>query len=376
MNLNLDFNTGEKIIKKIVKIGVKNFISHGISSCKILKRISKKIENSKQLDSSDKELLTNFLYLNAVMDQGRDSLGVKELLIRVTNEAYSNNIRFLHNPDNFFKNPRFFTETLSDEHKQVKQYRSKVLMISGYSLFGTKINPYTMYRWGTVMLCLKKLYEDNKTLLSYIMGARRANSITDLIRNDDEYGLGNAIGFKACKLLTKWIIHTFPIIESTDPKWDQNSYEIPLDSNVGGVFMRSGLLFLFTNAKELWESRCWIKQNNGRVNLSAQRLNDLKITKNTAIENELNEILKRWSLRRRNLMKALNAFILKLNKRNIKATIGQLDDGFIYIGRNFCKRESKPLCNKCPLKNLCLANKKEHLLKTQYYCGVGQGVFF
>jgi len=383
MNTNITFETCEKIVRRIAEVGAEHFGSHEISSCNILKEIRNKVKKGEKLSNGEKELLTNFLYLNAVMDQGRDPEGVKELLVRVTNVAYDKNIRFLHDPDAFFKNPRFFTKTLREEHESVKKERARISGLgTRYNLFDTKINPYTMHRWGTVMLCLKKLYEDDKTLLSYIMEAGRADNIPNLVRNDDLYGLGNAIGYKACRLFIKWIIHTFPIIESADLRWGPNSYEIPLDSNVGGVFMRSGLLFLFASEDELWESRCWIEQTNGRVNLSAQRLNDLRIpagkgkVEGGQIEAELSELLQNWGVRKRNLIKSLNAFVLRLNKKGVNVGIGQIDDGFMHIGQNFCKREGTPLCGKCPLGNLCLANNKEILLKTQFYCGVGAGVFF
>jgi hypothetical protein len=376
MNLNINFKEGEEIVRIIAETGRKNFGLHNISKCETLKDISKKIERKKKLTKEEKEILINFLYLNAVMDQGRDPEGVKQLLIQVTNKAYKEGIRFLHNPDQFFKNPRFFTKILKEEHEKVKEARARISGLgSRYNLFDTKINPYTMHRWGTVMLCLKKLYEDNKTLLSFISDSGRADNIANYIREDSDYGLGNAIGHKASRLLIKWTIHTFPIIEETDLRWGPNSYEIPLDSNVGRVFMRSGLLFLFTKEDQLWESRCWIEQSNGKVNLSAQKLNELRIPEDTPIENELREVLRSWGVRKRNLIKSLNAFVLKLNKKGIKATIGQLDDGFMYIGQNFCKND-KPICDKCQLNKICLANNKEPLLKTQYYCGVGAGVFF
>jgi len=60
-----------------------------------------------KLDNRDgcctrRELLTRFLVLNAVLDQGPDLEGVRDLLIQVTNSLYLNEIRFLHTPLNFF----------------------------------------------------------------------------------------------------------------------------------------------------------------------------------------------------------------------------------------------------------------------------------
>ncbi|MCG2720283.1 MAG: hypothetical protein L6266_06200 [Nanoarchaeota archaeon] len=377
MNLDICFKEGEEIVKIIAETGRKNFASHDVSKCEVLENISEKVNKRQELTNQEKELLTNFLYLNVVMDQGRDPEGVKQLLIQVTNKAYNEGINFLQYPNQFFKNPRFFTKTLKEEHEKVKEVRARISGLgSRYNLFDTKINPYTMHRWGTVMLCLKKLYEDNRTLLSFIKNSGRADNIPEIIRNDNEYGLGNAIGYKACRLLIKWLIHTFPIIKDRDLRWGPNSYEIPLDSNVGGVFMRSGLLFLVATEDDLWSSKCWIEQTNKRINLSAQRLNDLRIPEGIPIENELQSVLSSWGVRKRNLMKLLNAFVVKLNNKEYLATIGQLDDGFMYIGQKYCKNEGVPLCEKCPLSNVCLSNNKEALLKTQYYCGTGVGVFF
>lgn len=376
MNLNINFKEGEEIVKIIAETGRKNFGLHDLSKCEVFKNINEKIKKQKKLTKEEKEILVNFLYLNAVMDQGRDPEGVKQLLIRVTNKAYKEGVGFLHDPNQFFKNPRFFTKTLKEEHEKVKEARARISGLgSRYNLFDTKINPYTMHRWGTVMLCLKKLYEDKKTLLSFILEAGRADNISNYIREDNDYGLGNAIGHKASRLLIKWIIHTFRIIEEANLRWGPNSYEIPLDSNVGRIFMRSGLLFLFADEDQLWKSRCWIEQPNGKINLSAQRLNELRIPEDTPIENELQEVLRSWGVRKRNLIKSLNAFVLKLNKKGIKATVGQLDDGFMHVGQSFC-RNDKTICDKCPLNKICLANNKEPLLKTQYYCGIGAGVFF
>lgn len=376
MNTSINPETGEEIIYIIANTGKRHFGIHDVSRAKPIKPILKKIMLGRSLAKKEEDLIANFLYLNAVMDQERDPEGVRDLLVRVTNISYRNNIRFLHNPNDFFKNPSFFSKILGEEHQKVKKARSKILKIRAYSLFDTKINPYTMHRWGTVMLCLKKLTEANMSLLSFMKSVRRANNIPNLIRNNNEYGLGNAIGYKATRLLIKWLIHTFGIIKGDDLLWGKNSYEIPLDSNVGGIFMRSGLLFLFATEDELWRSRCWIEQRNGRVNLSAQRLNNLRIKENSFIIDDLNEILRKWGVRKKNTMKSINAFILRLNKKGIDISVGELDDGFMYIGQNFCKNEVIPLCVKCPLSKICVANTAEPLLKSRYYCGAGRGVFY
>jgi len=376
MDLRIEFDQAERIVERIAKTGSQNFAIHDLTACDILRETAEKVKRRESLSRQEKQLLTNLLYLNAVMDQGRDPEGVRLLLIRVTNKAYRAGIRFLHEPTHFFDRPVFFAEALREEHQKVKLERAKISGIGPrYSLFDTTINSYTLHRWGTAMLCLKKLKENGRDLLSFILESPRADSVADRVRNHNDYGLGNAIGHKASRLLVKWLIHTFPVIESADSRWGPNSYEIPLDSNVGRVFMRSGLLFLFKNEEELWSSRCWIRQSDGKVNLSAQRLNHLKIPAGTQIESELRHVLATWGVKRRNLIKSLNAFVLRLNQKGIECTIGQLDDGFVHIGQKFCKNATTS-CAKCPLAELCLANNKETALRTEYYCGVGAGVFF
>jgi adenine-specific DNA glycosylase len=46
--------------------------------------------------------------------------------------------------------------------------------------------------------------------------------------------------------------------------------------------------------------------------------------------------------------------------------IGDLDDGLIYIGTNYCYNHDQPLCNKCPIKNLCLGYKQRKDLISNY----------
>jgi len=53
-----------------------------------------------------RELILRFLVLCAVIDQGPDMHGVRKLLIDVTNSLYRKEVRFLHTPMSFFKEPQ------------------------------------------------------------------------------------------------------------------------------------------------------------------------------------------------------------------------------------------------------------------------------
>ena len=377
MNTAITFEEARRIVELIAEVGRRNFDSHDVSACNVLKPILDKRKRGKGITEDEANLLANFLYLNAVLDQGRDPKGVKQMLIGVTNRAYQRGIRYLHDPDEFFKHVGDLVELIAEEHERVKMIRRPETGIQAYSLWGTRVNPYTMHRWGTVLLCLKRMADNGLTLLTYINQAGKAENVPRLIRDDETYGLGDAIGWKAARLWVKWITHTFGIVRGDPLLWGPNSYEIPLDSNVGGVTMRTGLLFLITNERDLRETQCWIKQADGRINLSAQRLNqEIAIPDNFPLDRELREVLRAWGQRRRNFIRFLNAFVLHLQRQAAEVSIGQLDDGFLHVGQNFCHNDSAPDCPRCPLRTVCKANTQEPELKTKYYCGTGQGVFF
>lgn len=43
-------------------------------------------------------------------------------------------------------------------------------------------------------------------------------------------------------------------------------------------------------------------------------------------------------------------------------TVGELDDGLMYIGTNFCFNHDHPKCDECPLKKLCEGVKNKKLI--------------
>ncbi len=46
--------------------------------------------------------------------------------------------------------------------------------------------------------------------------------------------------------------------------------------------------------------------------------------------------------------------------------IGDLDDGLIYIGTNYCLNHDNPKCMDCPIKSLCVGSKRNNELITNY----------
>ena len=109
MNISIDFDRAKEIIKEINKVGLSNPGSNDLSSVTIFSDI---YENSRLkidlLDSENdcltyKELLTRYLYLSCVLDQGPEIGGIASLLVNVTNRLYNKGIRFLHKPSVFLK---------------------------------------------------------------------------------------------------------------------------------------------------------------------------------------------------------------------------------------------------------------------------------
>lgn len=61
------------------------------------------------------------------------------------------------------------------------------------------------------------------------------------------------------------------------------------------------------------------------------------------------------------IQQSLNAFL-----KTTQYTIGQLDDGIIYIGTTFCRNHETPKCAACPIHDLCLAHNERQDLIDDY----------
>jgi len=337
-----------------------------------------------------RELVARYLYLRAPLDQGPDPEGIRMLLEQVTNQSYRQDIPFLHEPRQFFDNIGRVMEIIADEHEQVKGIRAPILRrernVRAYSLFGapgglTLLTPHVMIRWGTPLANLMRFDDEDIGLLEWVQSHTCADAAALALRNDKKYGFGRAIGYKASRLFIKWLIHTYGVITQQDPRWGPNSYEIPLDSNVGRVLMRTGYIFPLLEgdpARTLRRGRQWTEQDDGRVNLSAQRLRAITIPEGVLPEIELEALLREWGLRNnkgeRVLTRTLNAYLRALLPSG-EAAIGVLDDGFMHIGTTYCYN-TNPRCNACDVRAICWTNNVEAELRVRYYCGTGEGVFF
>ncbi len=326
-----------------------------------------------------REVIARYLYLNAVLDQGGDSLGFQILLSRVTNRLYGElGLPYLDEPSRFFTNLPNIIPVIEAEHDVVKRERSPALpRITNYSLYGRqyRVTPWVAFRWGSALGNILRFEQERGGLLPWMNGFTSGEAAAIAIKEDRLFGLGGAIGEKASRLFVKWAAFTARL----NPAWPPNSYEVPLDANVGRVLMRTGYLFMFLDQEDMTKgaTKPWTEQEDGRVNLSAQSLNDRPLRRIEGIEAELVTLLGRWGLPRSRtyirLMKTLNVLLAQV--RGNEAPIGQLDDGFMAIGRDICRNDVAEI-DRCPLNNICIASHQVTELRTQFYCGTGAGVFY
>lgn len=329
-----------------------------------------------------REVIARYLYLNAVLDQGRDSVGVHLLLTRVTNRLYQElGLSFLDEPSQFFSNLPKVVPVIEEEHSKVKAERAPLFpRMTNYSLYEQyRVTPWVAFRWGAPLGNVLRFNQERGGLMAWLNGFPSGEAAAIAIRSDRLYGLGvgprGAIGEKASRLFVKWVAYTAQLA----PAWPPNSYEVPLDANVGRVLMRTGYLFAFLDQEDMTKGAPppWTAQEGGRVNLSAQSLNSRPLRRIAQIEGDLVALLERWGLGRSRsnvrLMKTLSAILAQA--RGDEAPVGRLDDGFMAVGRDICFN-TDPECHPCPLNDLCIASRQVPALRTQFYCGTGAGVFY
>jgi hypothetical protein len=352
-----------------------------------------------ELDTIDgawtrREVLARYLLLNVVLDQGPDIPGVRELLKNVTNALYRKEIRIFHKPLDFFRELNISVDEILNKHKSVKRLRAEIWAKlnnanpSKYNLFFAQsprgiisinqVLDYGLHRWG-VPLCVPLLLEKDlgdeeptQPLIEHIESFASSEIASREIKNHERYGLGSAIGDKACHLFIKWYIHTFNLSTKKEDGWSKWSYEVPFDSNAGRVLFRTGF---FSNLADLKDYEDWdvIQRGKGKGKSHYIRVTNIR-GKKAQIEiddEEINKnyedvILNHLKIRKRKpttfeIQQLPNAILL-----NSKFGIGDFDDGLIYVGTNFCFNHENPKCDKCPLNKICKGFNEDKSLIRDY----------
>ena len=341
-----------------------------------------------------REVLARYLLLNVVLDQGPDIPGVRELLKNVTNALYRKEIRIFHKPLDFFRELNISVDEILNKHNSIKKIRSKIWAKmnnanpSKYNLFFAQsprgivpinqVLDYGLHRWG-VPLCVPLLLEKDiseedctQPLIEHLESFASSETASKEIKNHERYGLGSAIGDKACHLFIKWYIHTSNLSTKKEKGWSKWSYEVPFDSNAGRVLFRTGF---FLNLADLNDYEEWdvIQKNKGKGGTHYIRVTNIRgkkvqidINDETINENYKDVVLNHLKIRKRKpttfeIQQLPNAILL-----SSEFGIGDFDDGLIYIGTKFCFNHEKPKCDKCPLNKICKGFNENKSLINDY----------
>ncbi|MGV9169371.1 MAG: hypothetical protein ACOC38_05445 [Promethearchaeia archaeon] len=337
---------------------------------------------------SRREILTRYLLLQTVLDQGPDTQGVRLWLKSVVNDLYKKDIHFLHHPVEFLKNIDTVIDVLKAKHEEVKEIRAEEWAenqdkdTSDYNLcFGQSgwrmtsikhILQFASTRWGTPLNMFHLLDKKGSRLVDFIEENDSAEKMSKKIKSDSCFGLGKMIGDKACHLFAKSYVYSFELVRSVtgNSGWSQYSYETPFDSNVGRVLFRSGWLLCWANLDD-YEDMGVINEEEGKPDyIRVTDIRENKVEKDVFDSDFLDKYseivthhlqLKTSKWRKVEIQQIPNAILL-----DTRLTVGQFDDALMKIGTEYCKNNSNPDCDNCPIADICVGHNSNHNLIENY----------
>ncbi|MEW6041724.1 MAG: hypothetical protein AB1633_09400 [Elusimicrobiota bacterium] len=321
--------------------------------------------------------------------------GVRKLLVGVINELYKKEIRVLHRPLDFFKEIGISIDEILQKHESVKKIRAPEWAKENssnpnkYNLFFAQsqrgivaikqVLDFGVHRWG-VPLCVpfllekdhqKKQRESVEPLVEYLEEFQSAEEMSQQIKDNERYGIGSAIGDKASHLFVKMYIHYFNLATKKSNDWGILSYEMPFDSNVGRVLFRSGILLEWISMKDLIKYDV-VQKGKGKGGKHHIRVTNLRGKKSDIMTHNkkffenyktiVTEYLK-TQVRPQTVQIQQIPNVLLLDT---EYGIGDIDDGIMYIGTNYCLNHENPECDKCPICSECVGFVKERKLITEY----------
>jgi hypothetical protein len=350
---------------------------------------------------SRREILARYLLLGVVLDQGPDIVGVQQLLDGVLTDLYRHEVRILHKPSAFFNELGISIDRLVEKNSSIKQIRAEEwarlnqASASRYSLFfaqsqrgivAGRVLDYAVHRWGTPLclpLLLQKDLEDQdkeseQPLVDHLESFPSAELASKGIKDHERYGLGSAIGDKACHLFVKKYVSVFGLgsTDASNKGWTGVSYELPLDSNVGRVLFRTGLWLQVADLAQLMKWRV-VRDEGGKGSAAYIRVTDIRgkkaqnIVPGSAHFETYEDIVRDYLCvgkrpRTLEIQRMPNVLVYELNKsREGRAaySVADFDDGLIEVGTRHCFNHDEPECADCPLGGLCVGkNVKPELI--------------
>jgi hypothetical protein len=329
-----------------------------------------------------REILTRFLCLQSVLDQGTHIEGIRHFLAEVTNSLYEQEIRFLHKPIDFFREIGISVDELIQKHESAKKiYAPNWAMVNQtnankFNLLRIDKNDskqvvnYAVHRWGVPLivpyLLEKDLQKSGKTsgepLVDHLESFASAEVMSQEMKDNERYGLGKAIGDKAAHLFAKWYVHSFELVKRKSDTWGKYSYELPFDSNVGRVLLRTGILFKLATMLD-YQNADIIQLGGGKKGTHYLRVTNLRGMKPTLIVPDSTlgkrylDVMKTHFGQRKKIIEIQrlpNVLLI-----NSGYAIAELDDGIIHIGTTYCLNTESPKCEKCPINKLCEGHQRQ-----------------
>jgi len=350
------------------------------------------------LDSRDgsctrREVLLRYLLLAAVLDQGPDIQGVRDLLSRVTTCLYREETRFLHRPLAFFENLGIAADRISSVHEAVKECRARDWAAANqsranrYSLFmdnAQQLLCYAVFRWGAPLAVPMILEMDllqhgsadgqSTALLDYLERCPSAEIMSRELKDNRRYGLGKAVGDKACHLFAKWMVSSYALTRKSGPGWDGLSYELPYDSNAGRVLWRTGYLLRWATEEDYVKYGV-VQRRAGKGGTNYLRITNLRgktVTRYVPddVRQAYGAVVTEHLRTRRRFRKICvhelqHAYLYQLDAEH-PLSVADLDDGLVYIGTSFCFNHSEPECDHCPIEGACVGRQSQQILIDDY----------
>ena len=336
-----------------------------------------------------RELLLRMLLMNAVLDQGPDIEGVRDMMVKVVNNLYQREVRIFHRPLDFFKEINISVEQIWNIHESVKSGRAEEwaeanqTTASKYNLYmdnSKQTLSYAVFRWGVPLALpylLGKNNEDGQstTLVDYLETYPSAENMSNQLKDNEMFGLGKAIGDKACHLFAKWMVATFNLSrKKSEYGWSEFSYEVPFDSNAGRVLWRTGYLCSIADESE-YIRKDVIQKNQGKGGKHYIRVTNMRgmaISKDVSPEllglykDICVEHLKTHKREPKKVEIQRLQHALLMQNKDESLTVAAFDDGLIEIGRNYCLNHENPRCTECPIKEHCKGYQSNRSLITDY----------
>lgn len=321
-----------------------------------------------------RELLSRFLLLCAVLDQGPDIRGVRSLLSGVVNHLYDNEIRIFHTPLDFFREMNVSVQEIWNRHEKIKTDRAEEWARANqttpkkYNLFmdgGKQSMSYAVFRWGTPLALPYILTQDAEeqgrptALMDYLEQWDSAEKMSQRLKDHHIYGLGKAIGDKACHLFAKWLVSSFALTRRQDDAgWGAYSFESPYDSNAGRVLWRTGYLLRLADETEYRQQQV-VQPGEGKGGqhyIRVTKIRGMKMSQNLPerTKRDYDDIC--MNHLRVNVRPPRTVQIQRLQHALLMrdgSSIAEFDDGLIHVGLKYCHNHGAPDCGVCPLKDQC-----------------------